>query len=297
MSNNKRKQVWIDPNSHMLAHLADKRPRVQKQSTLATDESQTPAVVHQVEVLPPEPKRSASPPPLPIPQLPSPTFSPAPDLTQLERLVRQMAETLDFNIPEGFLDSVFGRPNHRREVKLVRAKLIRQMESMITEHLREHCNTAETLRQFNQIRYQQFLDALNFLRTVAEERERLALAHERVGNERAIEAAKTKAEIAKHEAEVALYKRQIRDAKREPLPPAPQPAPPPTLDQIRAEKKQRIDAEIGRLRDDEVEEIRRTTQGKPEAEWSSELQDEVKRIQNMYADARHRKDQERRRYL
>jgi len=176
--------------------------------------------------------------------MPLPTFTPPADLTRFEHQVRQMAATLDFDIPEGFLDRWFDRRNHRLQVKIERLELIRQFQSMITAQIREHCNAAEALRQFNQIRYQQVFDALIAWATAAEHHCRIALAHERVENERMIEAAKTRAEIAKHAAQVAVYERQIRDAQREPLPPPPPlapppPPPPPDPDQLKREAAQR----------------------------------------------------------
>jgi hypothetical protein len=228
MSDNKRKGAWIDPNSKALAYLADKKPAVQEEIKQATDESQSRAVVHNAEVLPPEPKRALLPAPVPGPEIPPPTFTPPADLTRFEHQVRQMADTLDFDIPEGLLDRFFDRKNYRLRVKIERAELICQFESANTARLREQCNIAEALRQLNQIRFQQFLDALRAWQAAEETHYRIALAHERVENERAIDAAKTKAEIAKHAAQVAVYERQIRDAQREPLPAAP-PAPGPCL--------------------------------------------------------------------
>jgi hypothetical protein len=195
------------------------------------------------DVLPPEHLR-----PLPMapepPKPPEPAFSPALDLAPMERTIRQMMGTLDFQLPEGLLDAFFGRRNHRMTVKIERAELITRFQAAVTAKLQEQCNAAEEIRRHNQIRYQQVLDALIFWRTAAEEHYRLFLARERIEHERAIEAAKTQAEIAK-------YEREVRDTRRDLVPPAPpQPAPPPPTPEEIAEARRTA---ARRERDEDVE--------------------------------------------
>jgi hypothetical protein len=274
MSQSNDKQVWIDPNSTALAYLKKYEvqkhdratayttqrvrpkngPKRRERKSAASTKALTRREPNAVVVLPKinnaiSSKPNPLPAPVPIPQMPAPTFTPPADLNQFEHQARQIAATLDFNIPEGFLDRVFVRKNHRLLVKIERAELMRQFESATTAIVRERCNTAEALRQLNQIRFQQFLDALMAWQTADEAHYRIAFAHERVENERVIEAAKTRAEVARHAAQIALYERQIRDAQREPLPPPPPPLPPPPPSPVDKEALAREEAQRARRRE------------------------------------------------
>src|SRR5262249_47493099 len=83
------------------------------------------------DVLPPETAgANQSNAPVPnAPQLPAALAIPEvlpPDLVRMEDQLRKMTATVDLDLPEGWLDSWFGRPDHRLRKKIERAELIAQ---------------------------------------------------------------------------------------------------------------------------------------------------------------------------
>ena len=173
------------------------------------------------------------------PKVPKAVFSPPLDLAKFEKTIRQMATTLDFDLPEGLLDRWFLRSrNYRIEEKTERVRLIGQFETAVVNMVSRQCGIAEEVRRHNQIRYQQLLDALKAWNTAVEEHYRGFLAAERAKDDRAIEIERTKVEIEKHRAEVRGIQRgqnvadaeaKARIAKAEYLAKHPEPPPPPPL--------------------------------------------------------------------
>jgi hypothetical protein len=242
MSNNKSNQTWIDPNSRALAYLTDRKPAstssvvslekepqplISSQKVEANAISRSKEVVLHPEVLPPEQASTVGTPEFSAPRPPMPIAPDnlSDDLLQLEHQVRQMAITLDMNLPEGRLDGWVGRPNHRVAKKTERAVLIAEFEAV---RLRQIQNRAEAVRALDQVRYQHFLDRLIAWSNLADQHYRILLAKERVEQERQIAAAKARAEIERYDADGAEHRARASNALREPLPP---PQPPNPVDE------------------------------------------------------------------
>ena len=259
------------------------------------------------------------------PKIPQAAFSPPLDLTEFARTLQQIASTLGIELPEGFLDASGLRSrNFRIQSKSERLALIAGFQMRVNGIVRLKCDEADEVRRHNLIRFKQVLDALFAWRMAAEEHYRVFLARERVENERSIEAARTRAEIAKYEAEALQYrnqnqlppaaekdpveevrtraeiakyeaeeakhKREARDANREPVPPR-------TREEANTIARERLRMEIERLTLQEEREIKSITRGAPESQWTPEVEDEVKHIQNRYASLREDKRQEMERFL
>jgi hypothetical protein len=227
MSSNPNKP-WVDPNGHALAFLKKYQPKEKNAASGQREPKDrnmpSQEVVHIPEVLPPAaalpsvevPEFSVAPPKICMPT----QFLPD-DLAQLEHQLRQMATTLNFDLPEGRLDKWFGRLNHRLEVKIERAHLTEEFQAIGLRRIR---NAAEEAWAIDQVRFKHFLDLLVCWRTAAEEHYRAVYAKRTIERQQAIEDAKARVEIAECEL-------RIRDAQREPLPPPPPPPPPSPVDE------------------------------------------------------------------
>jgi hypothetical protein len=161
-----------------------------------------------------------------------------------------MIATLDFNLPEGWLDRWFGRPNHRLQVKVERADLIAQFQARVVEIMRQRRHAAEEVRALNQVYYQQLLDALVAWSNAAEQHYRVFLSKERVAQERQIAAAKAGAEIERHNADAAEHRARARNAQRELLPPPPPPPPFDPLEEARRKRREAQELKLQELEDE-----------------------------------------------
>jgi hypothetical protein len=203
-----------------------------------------------------------------------------------------MMNTIDLTEREGITDCLFGRPNHRIDIKTERALRLAQFKGALVANIVEMRRAIEEVRALNRARHEQYLDNFIFQRQTLEEQARLIYAQAAAARREAVEEAQNSALIAKCRAEAEL-------ARRSALPPPPPPPPPPVLppEDPRAKNKARLNGEIERLTRDEAVEIQKITKGKPETEWSEELREDVARIQNMYHDARDKRRDELRSFL
>ena len=230
------------------------------------------------DVLPPNTSRGAEPPPV-----------------DSERLLR---ETLNLLTPRRTSDSWgFTIP---LEVDLAeKTKLGRKLlehRSVLAENLDQAFKIIEKGRAIERERRAAVLDALQAEETILQKTHSLNFARNEARRQEELKDAETRAQVAE-------FERRVRDAEREPpTPPAPPPPPPPpppqpSAEEKRAARKQEIQATIDRLNREEFAEIAKATGGRLEAEWSEDVQERVKQMQNAYEHAREKKREELGSYL
>ncbi|MBZ5545578.1 MAG: hypothetical protein LAO07_18190 [Acidobacteriia bacterium] len=137
-----------------------------------------------------------------------------PDLTRLERQIRDAADTLDLSLPEGFLDRWFGRPNHRIAVKTERGELLAGYISACSAILEEARKAMETEGALQRAKHQIYIERLVAQRTAMQEYYKLELARRQVLRQDAVEDAKAKFEVEQYAANAEITRRSA-------LPPAP----------------------------------------------------------------------------
>jgi|GEM_PF-5035201 len=241
-----------------------------------------------------QPKAEILPPAAKVPALPLPDANSLglPDLSDLERQIRHSAKMLDLSVPEGTLDNWFGRPNHRIAVKTDRAQLLFGYIAACGSIMESARQTIEAAGAAQRARYQLQIDRLTAYRSLMTEYYRLECAHREALRQEAIKDAKARTEIAKHEADAREHALRGR-----PLPPSPPPPPPPKPEDPRAKNKARLQQELQRLAKEEKEELARIAGGKPQGEWTDDVQEEIKRTVNMYFHAKEKIREELRKYL
>src|SRR5207249_3301444 len=133
-------------------------------------------------------------------------------------------------------------------------------------------------------RYQTALEYIQAQQNIVGEQYRLAGLQNTLRHDGEISAAKHRAELlaiereqqvadAKAKADIAQAERSAENAKN---PPSPSPVPPPqTAEEKRAQRRKEIQDEMERLADEEAEAIGRATGGKPDSEWSKQLNGEI----------------------
>lgn len=182
------------------------------------------------------------------------------------------------------------------DVGTLEAKLADMLERIVlpqsSEYLVFYINelrrVIEAADGLNYARRKQYLDQLTFRRQLLEAHECLRYAAAAAARREEIEAAQARSLIAKYDAETE----KARLSMQPPRPPSATEAEDP-----RAKNKARIKADLERLELEEASEIRKLTKLHPEAEWPEDVAEEVKRIQNMYNDAREELCEKLRRYL
>lgn len=293
------KKFWLPPDGRALAFLEDERRRTENaERKRRENQAREKAMRHKEEVkattqvLVKQPKPELLPPAADAVALPplDAALATTLDPSGIERQLREAAEMLDLQLPEGRLDRWFGRIDHRIRVKTGRAELLAGYVAACTEILNQGRRATEEAGALQRANYQLVIDRIVALHRLTEEQYRLELVRRRVIREDAIEDAKARALIAQHDAEA-------EKARRSALPPAPPPPPPPAPEDPRVKNKARLQQEIERLKTEEAEEIKKITAGKSENEWSDEAREEVVRLQNMYEDAKEQKREELRRFL
>jgi hypothetical protein len=160
-----------------------------------------------------------------LPTLPEPKAELRPlDLSHFEQQIREAAATLDMSQPEGWLDSWFGRPDHRLKVKTARAEQVALLVTALTQIIDQHRRAVEAMAAVQKAKYQLALDRYEAMKIAAEKQYQVELARRNVERQDAIEDAKARAEIARYEAEAREAGLRGRPAPP-PLPPPPAPAP------------------------------------------------------------------------
>lgn len=179
----------------------------------------------------------------------------------------------------GYLESLGGVAEKCGKLEMVAVE--RQIER--TKILRASLEEQQRLDRAQQsIRHEQDVDAAKrnaeIARYQAEEaryRQEI-LSAESADKAREIAEAKHRVELAKHEAEEAKYKRDIRDLQREPERPK-------SKEEIKEAKRQWYLEKLAELKRQEEQAILAITGNKTQCEWTDEMRDEVKVMQNMYA--------------
>src|ERR1700730_15451715 len=186
--------TWVNPNGRAFAFLpaAEKAPNMpQKEEALPNaNEKKTHVLSAQPkqEILPPDSKVSHL-------ALPDAHAVPRLDLAEFERQIRNSAKMLDLSVPEGFLDRLIGRPDHRIDVKTERGQRLARYISA--------CGAKPpAARQVPEARRQSHLDHLTFLMRVAEEQQKLEAVTARFQLQMQIEEAKAREIISEHEAKI-----------------------------------------------------------------------------------------------
>jgi hypothetical protein len=237
------------------------------------------------EILPPAPKVPALP-PLEIDAMP------LPDLSGIEHQMRQATQMLDLNVPEGWLDKWFGRPDHRIRVKTERAELLAGYVGACAAILVEGRRVIEAAGALQREKYQLVIDRLVALHTLMQAYYKLEFARRQAIRQDAIEDAKARETVADHEAKIREHGLRGR-----PAPPPPPPLPPPPPEDPRAKKKASLQQNLDRLAKEEKEAIAKITGGKPEGEWTDDMKEEIKRTTNMYFHAKEKVRNDMRQYL
>ena len=191
-----------------------------------------------------QPKPKILPPASKVPALPlDASMTSSLDLAEFERQIKTAARMLNLSVPEGLLDRVFDRPDHRIEVKTERGRRLAGYVSACTAIL-------EAARMLQDARRQPYLDQLVFLRRMAEEQNNLEAVTSRSRLQGQIEEAKARAEIARHEADAREAGLRGRPAPPQ-LPPPPVPAPVDEAtrkrEEIRRKRQEMLDLELQEL--------------------------------------------------
>ena len=250
----------------------------------AKEESTTRALTTQskLEILPPASK-------VPALALPDASTAPGLDLVEFDRQIRNAAKMLDLSVPEGLLDRMIGRPDHRIDVKTDRARRLAGYIAACTAIIQAAGSLQDARRQA-------YLNQLVFLRQVAEENYKLELTRRQVERQDAIEEAKAREIVSEHEAKIR--ENGLRGRPAPPPPPSPlPPPPPPTPAELRAKKRDSLRKELDRLESDEKTELAKISGGKPQGEWTVEMHEDIKRTVNMYYHAKQKVRDELREYL
>jgi hypothetical protein len=172
------------------------------------------------EILPPVPKVPALP-PLEIDAMP------LPDLSGIEHQMRQAAQMLDLDVPEGRLDRWFGRLDHRIAVKTDRGELLARYIGACAEILVEGRRVIEAAGALQRGKYQLVIDRLVALHTLMQAYYKLEFARRQAIRLDQIEDAKARADIRELE------------LRGRPAPPPPPPLPaPPQVDEATRQKEE-----------------------------------------------------------
>jgi hypothetical protein len=228
------KKVWLDPRDCGLVTVEAERKRKEEAEQSAREEpAKTLALVPQskAEILPPAPNTMA---------LPSEALEPPElNLCEFERQIRVATQMLDLSEPEGWLDRLFDRPDHRIDVKTERARRLAGYISACTD-------IQEAARGFQDARRQQYIDQVVFLQRAAEEQYKFERAQRQAQRQDAIEDAKAREIVADHEAKIREHGLRGRPS----LPPPPPPPAPklPSLEEV-AELRR---AEVRRAAEDKL---------------------------------------------
>lgn len=209
-----------------------------------------------------------------------------PDLADLKQQIKHFAKLLDLSVPEGFLDALFGRPDRRIDIKTERAL-------RLAGYVEAYTRLLEAAKAHRRISQEVYLERLAFLRRVKEEQCQTELVRNRADRQDAIEAAQAREVIADLEAKIREHDLRGRPA---PPPPAPPPRTPRPKDP-RVTKKKQLEKEIERLDKEQKERLAKIVSGKPQAEWTQEEHEEVRRTVNMYYHAKEKKREELRECL
>jgi len=264
MTETNNTRVWIDPQSDALSFLNNKRPEGRENANDSASPSfqdqaaKTQGVkligpgndteerrvvpVKNMEVIPPERPAHAlvSRSMLDVRPAPASAAVWSAELECMETQTRNMLDALNVDLPKGWFEKLFFRPEDCIDRETDRLGLTVAFQAKIAEFLGERQKCGQAVRVLTQLEYQNVLDAIAFQSTVAQAQRRLILATETVEQERAVTNARTLAEVRKYDAEAAAYERQARDSRRDlaPPPPPPPPAPPPpTPEEIAAARR------------------------------------------------------------
>ncbi len=294
MPNDKSNGVWVDLNGSALAFLKDRKPKkknpepVKKRRAQPVRKRKQKGGLVKVKQLDEKPATQGLTKVMKVrdaefvmelPDIPRPEAPSTSELPALEELLEETLTLLDLREPEGFLDSFFGRINHRIRKKTERAQLLVQYREKLVRNVELVRQFAQVCAEIDGIRYQALIERVRNERTLVIEQHKLFSAQRAAEREEAIEEAKAQAEIAG-------YLHQVPQAGQPSLP-----------EETRSQKKARIQKELQRLDREEKEEIKTITDGTPEELWSEETNEKVIQIQNMYADSRDRKREEMEKYL
>lgn len=266
--------------SHALAFLDKYEPKVRKETEDRPKAGEEPKALVQPpkqEILPPEPQPSA----LPMPNIPA--TKPI-DVTPIEASLRDMCKLLDLAEPEGMLDAVFNRPDHRIEKKTERALRLAQYRAALTTIIAEIRRAMEEVSALNRVRLQEQLDRVKLAAEVLEAQARLNYAVAAAARQDAVAEAKAKAEIA-------AYGAMAEKARLSALPPAPPPPAPTPVDEATRKRE-----EAHRRVQDEID-----TQLDEQAAWSAASEESVARAKarciEIYRDLTMRDGEKRTRIL
>lgn len=224
-------RIWIDPKGRAFGLFDQFKPKTRpKRASDSKTQGEDPAApapqalvkagTRQVVTVQPP---ISTPPRVPEICLPA-KYAPS-DLTQLEDQLRRMSDTLDFAVPEGFLDGWFNRIDRRLQKKTERAHLIAEFQAAIVENLRQKRYLCEEARNIDQSRWQRYLDALIAWRTAVEEHYQAANVENDFARNEAVKNAKAAAQIAAYTEQVAACEGRARNWTREPVSPPPAPTP------------------------------------------------------------------------
>lgn len=208
---------------------------------------------------------------------------------RLQNLTNQMLETLDLS-KRDFLDK-FRTIDGRIGLRIKRSGQLGALIAAFGDNIDGFRDLAEKLGQLNRVAVQQQLQRMEDEYALIQAQIRIDNAHEEARERGRIEREKVDAEIERIRAEKAEHQARIREQglRGYPAPPPiqapPPPAPPPPEDP-RAKAKAGYERELARLSKEEAEKISKLTGGKPEADWSDDIKDEVIRTKNMYGNAR-----------
>ncbi len=264
------------------------RKRREEQAMKREEEKQNAA---RTQVLAAQPKPEILPPGSRVPALapPDTTAVPGLDLAEFERQIRSAAKMLDLSVPEGLLDRMIGRPDHRIDMKTDRGRRLAGYIAACTAIVQAAGSLQDARRQV-------YLDHLTFLLRVAEAQQKLEAVAENARLQGQIEDAKAREIISEHEAKIRENGLRGRPVPP-PLPPPPPPPPPPTPAELRAKKRDSLRKELDRLASEEKAELAKITGGKPQGEWTEEMHEEIKRTNNMYYHAKQKVRDELREYV
>jgi hypothetical protein len=206
-----------------------------------------------------------------------------PDLTALERDIRDAATNLDLTQSEGWLDALFDRRKHRIEVKTERADLLADYMSACAGIVEAGVKRIEAAGAVQRAKYQLVLERLEAMQKILKVYYGIQLVHRQVVREDEIDAERARTVIEQHRGDAREH--SLRGQPSPPLAPAPVPAAP---EDPRKKKKAALQQELERLNKEEKEELAKLSNGKPQNEWTEELHEEIKRTVNMYYHARER---------
>ena len=190
-----------------------------------------------------QPKQEILPPEAKAPALPDANTLGLPDLRDMERQIRQAAGMLDLSKPEGWLDALIGRPDHRIDVKTERGQRLARYISACTA-------IVETARVHQNARQQIYLDQGTFLLKLAQQQYQLEGVRRQGELQDAIEEKKAQEIIADYDARIREHSLRGQPA---PPPPPPPPAPPPVnpaarkKEESRRRRQEMLDLELEEL--------------------------------------------------